>query len=120
MRTLSLPIILLLTVALAAAAEPGPPVVHAVRTSEPPRIDGHLNEAGWGAAPVVTSFTQRDPDDGEKGTNSTAVRVLYDNDALYVGARIDGPDPLTFRHAPPVRSSPDSSLPGLGARGEAS
>jgi hypothetical protein len=96
-RSFIIIISLLLSVALAAAAEPVPPVARAVRTSVPPRIDGHLNEAGWRAAPVVTSFTQRDPDDGKPGTNATVVRVLYDDDALYVGARIDGPEPVTFR-----------------------
>jgi hypothetical protein len=80
---------------VAAASEP--PVMMALRTDAAPRIDGKLNEAGWAAAPVVNSFTQRDPNDGRPSSKTAAVRMLYDDEALYVGARIDGPGPVTYR-----------------------
>ena len=52
------------------------------------RIDGRLDEAAWAAAIPVTSFTQRDPDAGAPATERTEVRILYDGDAVYVGARL--------------------------------
>jgi hypothetical protein len=60
----------------------------AVRTAEPPVIDGRLTEEAWSRAEAVSSFTQRDPDEGRPATERTEIRILYDNDALYVAARL--------------------------------
>lgn len=63
--------------------------VHASRIeSNAITLDGVLSEAGWVAASPVSSFTQREPDEGAAATERTEVRVLYDDDALYVGARL--------------------------------
>ena len=51
-------------------------------------LDGVLSEAGWSTASPVSDFTQREPDEGAAATERTEVRVLYDDDALYVGARM--------------------------------
>ncbi|MGZ8398403.1 MAG: DUF5916 domain-containing protein [Gemmatimonadales bacterium] len=51
-------------------------------------LDGVLSEAGWSSASPVSDFTQREPDEGAAATERTEVRVLYDDDALYVGARM--------------------------------
>jgi Carbohydrate family 9 binding domain-like len=51
-------------------------------------LDGVLTEAGWSGASPVSDFTQREPDEGAAATERTEVRVLYDDDALYVGARM--------------------------------
>ena len=74
-----------------------PPVMMALRTAAAPRIDGNLNEAAWAGAPQVNSFTQRDPNDGQPSSKTAVVRMLYDDEALYVGARIEGAGPTTFR-----------------------
>jgi len=87
---------LLLTPAL-TAADAVPPVAKAVRTSTAPRIDGTLDESSWQEAPAITSFTQRDPAEGDPATHPTSVRVLYDNEAIYIGARIDNADSVSFR-----------------------
>jgi hypothetical protein len=60
--------------------------VRATRVSRPPLIDGQLTDAGWSAAEPATSFRQRDPDEGRPVSERTEIRVLYDSDALYVGA----------------------------------
>lgn len=62
-------------------------ISHAVRTTAAIRIDGHLNEPAWAAAPVTDHFTQIDPDEGKPASEPTEVRVLYDDEALYVGVR---------------------------------
>jgi hypothetical protein len=67
----------------------GAPAVHASRLQGSAiTIDGVLSEAAWAAAVPVTDFTQREPDEGAAATERTDVRVLYDNDAVYVGARL--------------------------------
>jgi len=64
------------------------PVAQAVRRTGPIQIDGKLNEAAWDAATPVTTFTQSDPQESHPATQRTEVRFLYDDDALYVGARL--------------------------------
>lgn len=61
--------------------------LRAVRTPSTIKVDGTLDDAAWAAAPAASDFTQSYPKAGEAGTQKTEVRVLYDNDALYVGVR---------------------------------
>lgn len=72
-----------------AAAAPARqlPESRAVRATSPIRVDGRLDDAAWAAAPVTDVFTQIDPDEGRPASERTEVRVLYDDDALYVGIR---------------------------------
>ncbi|HEX4405241.1 MAG TPA: DUF5916 domain-containing protein, partial [Polyangia bacterium] len=52
---------------------------------EPPKIDGKLDDLWWQRAVPSNAFTQHFPDEGAPPTERTTVRVLYDDDALYVG-----------------------------------
>jgi len=72
-------------------------VSRAVRASGPIRLDGKLDEATWAAAPVTDGFTQIDPDEGKPASQRTEVRVLYDDEALYVGVRLHDTGPITAR-----------------------
>src|SRR5689334_421972 len=58
------------------------------RTAHPPIIDGRLTDEAWAAAEVLSEFTQVDPDEGKPATERTEIRILYDDTALYVGARL--------------------------------
>ena len=49
-------------------------------------VDGVLNEPGWDTAPPITEFFQSQPDPGYPATEPTVVRILYDEDNLYIGA----------------------------------
>jgi Carbohydrate family 9 binding domain-like len=60
----------------------------ATRTPRPPVIDGRLNDEMWTQAQVLSDFTQQDPDEGMPATERTEVRILYDDNALYFGARL--------------------------------
>ena len=57
----------------------------ATRTSAAPVIDGLVDEAVWEAAEVVGDFFQRNPDNGEPASERTEVRILYDDEYIYVG-----------------------------------
>lgn len=50
-------------------------------------LDGILDEEIWRQAPVATGFTQRVPHDGRPATEKTEARILYAEDAIYIGAR---------------------------------
>ena len=83
--------------------------VRAMRTPSPPVIDGRLSEEAWALAPAAADFTQRDPDEGRPATERTEVRVLYDDAAVYVGARMFDGEPLRIdRRLSPRDSDPDA------------
>jgi len=58
--------------------------------SEKITIDGKLNELIWNSAPIATDFLMFEPDNGKliDSTKKTDVRVLYDNEAIYIAALI--------------------------------
>jgi hypothetical protein len=51
-------------------------------------IDGKFNEEIWKTAPVATDFIMFQPDNGKpiSEDKKTEVRVLYDNEAIYISA----------------------------------
>ena len=51
-------------------------------------IDGKLDEAAWAAATPIGDLTQSTPNEGKAPTEKTEVRVLYDDAAIYIGARM--------------------------------
>src|SRR6266849_6306632 len=57
----------------------------AFRTTSAPHIDGLLSEQAWQSAVPGESFQQFDPEEGAAATERTAVIVLYDDNALYIG-----------------------------------
>jgi hypothetical protein len=66
------------------ALPPEPPHLVATRAPSPPSIDGKLDDAAWAAAPATTAFTQKFPQEGRAPSDGTTMRVLYDDDAIYV------------------------------------
>jgi hypothetical protein len=81
--------------ALPAAAQPHGPVrtVEAVRISTPPRVDGRLDDEAWRTAVVATDFLQREPDEGKPATERTELRVVFDDQAVYVGVKLYDREP---------------------------
>ncbi len=84
---------------LATSALSGPPArrpprsddrrITAVRVGRAtPHIDGRLDDAAWREARWVSDFTQKEPDQGRPATLRTEVALVYDDDALYIGARM--------------------------------
>ena len=64
------------------------PQVAAVPRTEPIAVDGRLDEGVWSSAPAGTDFRQQDPREGQPATQRTEVRFAYDDQALYIGARM--------------------------------
>lgn len=74
------------TPAAGQSAAPARPTAIATRIEAPPRIDGRLDEAVWQTAQVMSEFVQSAPLDGAPATERTEVRMLFDDEAIYVGA----------------------------------
>ena len=51
-------------------------------------IDGALDEPAWRTATPITHFRQTQPKEGDVATQRTDVRILFDEDAVYIGARM--------------------------------
>jgi hypothetical protein len=64
------------------------PVAHATARSGSVTIDGKLDEAAWAAATPIGDLTQSVPNEGKAATEKTEIRVLYDDAAIYIGARM--------------------------------
>src|SRR5262245_41461898 len=64
---------------------PGDRVATAVRTDETIRLDGRLDESAWQRARPIGVLRQREPVENAEPSEETVVRVLYDDDALYIG-----------------------------------
>ena len=86
--------LLLLTLAWPSTAQPSPATGSAPAVAASPvepgavRLDGVLDEEAWSGAAPASGFVQRRPTPGAPASEPTAVRVLYDGAALYVGARM--------------------------------
>ena len=65
----------------------------AAPTVEAPAIDGRLDEDVWASAEPLTNFVQAEPFEGQPATERTEVRILFDEDAIYVGAMLYDSDP---------------------------
>jgi hypothetical protein len=65
-----------------------PPEVEAARRVGPIELDGRLDEPAWQAAAPAGDLIQSQPNEGEPATQRTEVRFLFDDDAIYIGARM--------------------------------
>jgi hypothetical protein len=75
-----------------------PPIL-AYRLTSPVTIDGLLNESVWKEAPPDSNFLELNPIEGARPHQRTEVRVAYDDQALYIGARCwdTAPDSIVAR-----------------------
>lgn len=75
--------------ASALDAQASPKRATAVRLAGPaPRIDGRLDDAAWTGVAPLEDFNQQRPTEGGVPSERTQVFIRYDNDALYLGARM--------------------------------
>lgn len=74
--------------------------VFAQHTNDPITVDGILDEPVWMDAVPATDFIQREPNQGQKATEKTEIRVLYDDEAIYFGvwAYDREPEKLIINH----------------------
>src|SRR5262245_55554229 len=73
--------------------------IRAARLAQPIDLDGQLNEPIWAEQRSEAAFVQSDPNQGARPSFATDVRVVYDDDAIYIGARMhdSNPDSIVSR-----------------------
>lgn len=81
--------------AAAQTAEAARPTVVAERLGQDERIvlDGVLDDPAWDRAVPATGFRQQEPQEGTPPTERTEVHVVFNEDELYLGARMFDSDP---------------------------
>ena len=69
------------------AGQSGTPdtTLKAIRAAKGPAIDGNLSDPVWQEAIPFSAFTQVFPVTGAAPTEKTELRILYDDDNLYLG-----------------------------------
>lgn len=76
----------------------------AVRTAQAPKIDGNLNDAAWKEVAPLIAFTEVKPvpNRPENPNQKTEVKILYDDVAIYIAARMFDatPDSIAREIAP--------------------
>lgn len=75
----------------------------ATRTTKAPVLDGYLEPEVWHTVVPATNFVRYDPLNGKPSSQKTEVYMLYDNEAVYIGALLHD-------------TAPDSILTQLGQR----
>jgi hypothetical protein len=77
----------------AASVVPERKLAPSKRIQTAPVIDGVLDDPAWQDAPIISGFVQADPFEGLAASEETEVRVVYDDDAMYVGVLLHDSDP---------------------------
>ena len=69
--------------------------ITATRVTKAPKIDGVLDDDAWKNAPLMNNFFMMRPDNGkpEPDTHKTEVKVIYNDEAIYISALMYAPDP---------------------------
>ena len=67
--------------------------IYAVRVNTPPVLDGIISDSVWQLAKPISNFREQDPIAGQKPSYKTVVRILYDNNNLYVSFMCYDPHP---------------------------
>ncbi len=74
-------------------ATSGKKILEAFRIYEEIKIDGDLIEIAWENAQVATDFYQYEPFNGSFPSEKTEVKILYDDEAIYIGAILYDTEP---------------------------
>lgn len=80
------------SIALSQPKEPPPPPKQAQAVRVPNgslHLDGRPDEAMWASIPAITDFVQKEPVFGVPPSEAMEIRFAYDDDALWVGAKME-------------------------------
>lgn len=67
--------------------------IYAKRITASIELDGNLSDSAWSNISSVGDFTINYPSPGAKSTFKTEVKIAYDEQAIYIGAKLDDRNP---------------------------
>lgn len=77
--------VLLCTGRASLGTQPEKKEARAIRTAASIKIDGYIDDLAWQDSEVITGLTQKEPVEGERETETTEIRILYDDRFIYFG-----------------------------------
>ncbi len=60
--------------------------LHVIKVAQGPKLDGNLDDEVWQLAPAATDFIINSPHFGKPASQKTTVKIIYTDEAVYVGA----------------------------------
>ena len=97
--------IALLAIPLFAETQSPTRTIRATWVDKPPVIDGELTDSVWQHAQIATHFFRAMEGNIHPAQLSTEVRILYDENRLYIGVRCEEPDMKSLRETKTRRDS---------------
>ncbi|MEP7320128.1 MAG: DUF5916 domain-containing protein, partial [Panacibacter sp.] len=73
-----------------------PKSLKAVKADHAPKLDGKLDDAAWQNIPFASDFIINFPDFGKPASQPAEIKVVYDDEAIYIGAYLHD-DPKLIR-----------------------
>lgn len=72
--------------------------IKTTRVTISPKIDGVIDDEAWKDAEICKDFVTLRPTNGELVAENyqTIVKVIYDDDAIYIAAQMNDPDPTNI------------------------
>jgi len=82
--------LLFCSISFISAAQTQVKKIEAIKATKAPKIDGDIDDEVWKNAPVASDFVELNPTAGrhEKAEERTEVKILYDDNAIYIAARM--------------------------------
>ena len=87
MRLIPFATFLFLSITVKASDNQRPAYV-SQRMSQSIKIDGQINEMDWHTAPSITEFKQQEPFQNISPSEPTLVKIIYNDDAIYISAQL--------------------------------
>jgi len=72
--------------------------INAVFIESPVKLDGILNEPAWENAEIITDFIQRGLIEGDPPSEKTEMRIIFDNNNIYIGVICFDSEPEKIIH----------------------
>jgi hypothetical protein len=106
-KTLLLSLVAFCSIQLSAQNSKKRKTATTTRVSKGPKIDGLLNDDAWQNIKVLSDFVILRPNNGKLVSSEyqTAVKVIYDDNAVYISAEMRDPDPKNIPQEFAVRDN---------------
>lgn len=108
-----LSIVLICSLTVVCGQAPEKKTCHPVYINEAPAIDGQLTDEVWNTGEWIDDFTQFEPYNGQKPSQRTEFKILYDNDNIYTAIKSYDTSPDSIVKRLTRRDQIDGDMAGI-------
>ena len=98
MKAVTLILFLFVQLFAVAFAETAPKKYTTLKTTLSPKIDGKLDDEAWKNIAAITSFVDALPIEGAEPSQQTEIKIIYDDQAIYIGGMMYDTAPDSVLH----------------------